>query len=150
MGPPANSVPVPPQNLANTIQSIGNSSLANAVALLPNQPVPPQNLQKNLTQVPVINGVATVKGEQTLTAHSTGGNSYIAIDPNTGMQYKVELPNGQLGDGLNDPLAAIMNETIFTETTEQNHAVGDDAQIEVMPTTEQDLYKFEIKRERPP
>ena len=117
MGPPANSVPVPPQNLANTIQSIGNSSLANAVALLPNQPVPPQNLQKNLTQVPVINGVATVKGEQTLTAHSTGGNSYIAIDPNTGMQYKVELPNGQLGDGLNDPLAAIMNETIFTETS---------------------------------
>ena len=102
---------------ANTIQSIGNSSLANAVALLPNQPVPPQNLQKNLTQVPVINGVATVKGEQTLTAHSTGGNTYIAIDPNTGMQYKVELPNGQLGDGLNDPLAAIKNETIFTETS---------------------------------
>merc|ERR1711884_758898 len=48
---------------------------------------------------------------------STGSSSYIAIDPNTGMQYKVELPNGQLGDGLNDPLAAIMNETIFTETT---------------------------------
>ena len=43
-----------------------------------------------------------------------------------------------------------MNETIFTETTEQNHAVSDDSQIEVMPTTEQDLYKFEIKRERPP
>ena len=65
----------------------------------------------------MINGVA-VKGEQqTLTAHSTGSSSYIAIDPNTGMQYKVELPNGQLGDGLNDPLAAIMNETIFTETT---------------------------------
>ena len=62
----------------------------------------------------------------------------------------MELPNGQLGDGLNDPLAAIMNETIFTETTEQNHAVSDDSQIEVMPTTEQDLYKFEIKRERPP
>jgi hypothetical protein len=80
--------------------------------------------QKNLpiqlpTQpVPVINGVA-VKGEQhTLTAHSSGSSSYIAIDPNTGMQYKVELPNGQLGDGgLNDPLAAIMNETIVTETT---------------------------------
>ena len=99
MGPPANSVPVPPQNLSGVPQQ------KNLPIQLPTQPVP------------VINGVA-VKGEQqTLTAHSTGGNSYIAIDPNTGMQYKVELPNGQLGDGLNDPLAAIMNETIFTETS---------------------------------
>merc|ERR1719225_1611771 len=99
MGPPANSVPVPPHSLA------GVSSAKNLPIQLPTQPVP------------VINGVA-VKGEQqTLTAHSTGSSSYIAIDPNTGMQYKVELPNGQLGDGLNDPLAAIMNETIFTETT---------------------------------
>ena len=99
MGPPANSVPVPPHSLA------GVPSAKNLPIQLPTQPVP------------VINGVA-VKGEQqTLTAHSTGSSSYIAIDPNTGMQYKVELPNGQLGDGLNDPLAAIMNETIFTETT---------------------------------
>ena len=99
MGPPANAVPVPPHSLA------GVSQTKNLPIQLPTQPVP------------VINGVA-VKGEQqTLTAHSTGSSSYIAIDPNTGMQYKVELPNGQLGDGLNDPLAAIMNETIFTETT---------------------------------
>ena len=100
MGPPANSVPVPPHSLA------GVTTQKNLPIQLPTQPVP------------VINGVA-VKGEQhTLTAHSSGSSSYIAIDPNTGMQYKVELPNGQLGDGgLNDPLAAIMNETIFTETT---------------------------------
>ena len=100
MGPPANSVPCPPHSLA------GVTTQKNLPIQLPTQPVP------------VINGVA-VKGEQhTLTAHSSGSSSYIAIDPNTGMQYKVELPNGQLGDGgLNDPLAAIMNETIFTETT---------------------------------
>ena len=100
MGPPANSVPVPPHSLA------GVTPPKNLPIQLPTQPVP------------VINGVA-VKGEQqTLTAHSSGSSSYIAIDPNTGVQYKVELPNGQLGDGgLNDPLAAIMNETIFTETT---------------------------------
>lgn len=100
MGPPANSVPVPPHSLA------GVTTQKNLNIQLPTQPVP------------VINGVA-VKGEHhTLTAHSTGSSSYIAIDPSTGMQYKVELPNGQLGDGgLNDPLAAIMNETIFTETT---------------------------------
>merc|ERR1712223_363751 len=100
MGPPANSVPVPPHSLS------GVTTQKNLPIQLPTQPVP------------VINGVA-VKGEQhTLTAHSSGSSSYIAIDPNTGMQYKVELPNGQLGDGgLNDPLAAIMNETIFTETT---------------------------------
>ena len=102
MGPPANSVPVPPHSLA------GVTTQKNLPIQLPTQPVP------------VINGVA-VKGEttqHTLTAHSSGSSSYIAIDPNTGMQYKVELPNGQLGDGgLNDPLAAIMNETIFTETT---------------------------------
>lgn len=99
LGPPANSVPVPPQNLSGVQQQ------KNLNIQLPTQPVP------------VINGVA-VKGEQaTLTAHSTGGNSYIAIDPQTGLQYKVELPNGQLGDGFSDPLAAIMNETIFTETS---------------------------------
>ena len=103
MGPPANSVPVPPHSLA------GVTPPKNLPIQLPTQPVP------------VINGVA-VKGEQqTLTAHSSGSSSYIAIDPNTGVQYKVELPNGQLGDGgLNDPLAAIMNETIFTETTGGN------------------------------
>ena len=100
MGPPANSVPVPPQNLSGVQKNLPPIQL-------PTQPVP------------VINGVALKgeQGQQTLTAHSTGGNSYIAIDPNTGMQYKVELPNGQLGDGLNDPLAAIMNETIFSTET---------------------------------
>jgi hypothetical protein len=98
MGPPANSVPVPPHSLA------GVTTQKSLPIQLPTQPVP------------VINGVA-VKGE-TIQSQSTGPSSYIAIDPNTGMQYKVELPNGQLGDGgLNDPLQALVNETIFTETT---------------------------------
>lgn len=112
MGPPANSVPVPPHSLA------GVTTQKNLPIQLPTQPVP------------VINGVA-VKGEQhTLTAHSSGSSSYIAIDPNTGMQYKVELPNGQLGDGgLNDPLAAIMNETIFTETTEGTMFTTENGQV---------------------
>ena len=96
MGPPANSVPVPPQNLTGVQQQ------KNLNIQLPTQPVPV-----------IQNGV--VKGEHTtLTAHSTGGTSYIAIDPHSGLQYKVELPNG---DGLNDPLAAIMSETIFNETS---------------------------------
>ena len=63
--------------------------------------------------VPLVNGV-TIKNEP---QHVTTG-SYIAIDPNTGLHYKVEVPNGQLtGDLGSDPLAAIMHETIFTETS---------------------------------
>ena len=75
---------------------------------LPSQPLPMSN---------VVNGAVTVKTE-TMTAQPTAGGSYVAVDPNTGMSYKVELPNGPIstssGD-VNDPLAAIMNETIFTE-----------------------------------
>ena len=107
MGPPANSVPLPPQSLSGVTGAgtSGGQKTTNLPIQLPTQPVP------------VINGVA-VKGEQPSVAAAQTGGSYIAIDPNTGMQYKVELPNGQLGDGLSsDPLAAIMNETIFTETS---------------------------------
>jgi len=61
----------------------------------------------------MVNGV-TIKSDP---SQVTGG-SYIALDPNTGLHYKVEVPNGQLtGDLGSDPLAAIMHETIFTETS---------------------------------
>ena len=64
-----------------------------------------------------------VQQQQMQVAPQPGG-SYIAMDPNTGMSYKVELPNGPVataGGDASDPLAAIMNETIFTETSgEQN------------------------------
>lgn len=66
----------------------------------------------------VVNGGVAVKTE-TMTAQPTAGGSYVAVDPNTGLSYKVELPNGPIstsGGDVNDPLAAIMNETIFTET----------------------------------
>ena len=62
--------------------------------------------------------------------------TYIAVDPTTGMSYKVEMANGPVPTGAagapvgsaaggsapagaadaSDPLAAIMNETIFTES----------------------------------
>ena len=45
----------------------------------------------------------------------------IAVDPQTGISYKVDMTNGQMCATSeltsNDPLAAIMNETIFTDTS---------------------------------
>merc|ERR1712223_2221141 len=45
----------------------------------------------------------------------------IAVDPTTGISYKVDMTNGQMMQtselNSNDPLAAIMNETIFTDTS---------------------------------
>ena len=66
----------------------------------------------------------------------------------------IQIPVGEFydapGDDHNNGLILPYPEM---DTTERNH--GDDAQIEVMPTTfsnstEQDLYKKEIKREMPP
>lgn len=105
--------------------------------------------------VPLVNGIPTaIKPEQV---------SYIQIDPNTGLSYKMEMPNGHVplttvpastavaavtGGGnaaqqsSDDPLAAIMNETIFTETsggtttmyaTENGHVVYATSAA-VMPT----------------
>lgn len=98
-GPPANSLPVPQHSLTNSHQT-------NKMPIqLPTQPVP------------LVNGV-TIKNEPQQQQHHVTSGSYIAIDPNTGLHYKVEVPNGQLtGDLGSDPLAAIMHETIFTETS---------------------------------
>ena len=63
---------------------------------LPTQPVP----------MGMVNGAGAV-------APKAEPSSYIAVDPNTGLSYKVEVPNG--ADASADPLAVIMNETIFTE-----------------------------------
>ena len=45
----------------------------------------------------------------------------IAVDPTTGISYKVDMTNGQMMQtselNSSDPLAAIMNETIFTDTS---------------------------------
>merc|ERR1712223_183276 len=45
----------------------------------------------------------------------------IAVDPTTGISYKVDMTNGHMMQtselNSNDPLAAIMNETIFTDTS---------------------------------
>ena len=67
---------------------------------------------------------------------AVSSGTYIAVDPTTGMSYKVEMANGPVPTGAagapvgsaaggsapagaadaSDPLAAIMNETIFTES----------------------------------
>ena len=72
---------------------------------LPTQPVPLSGM---------VNGsIQQIKNEPAPTT-----SSYIAIDPNTGLQYKVEVPNGPMGTSeTSDPLAAIMNETIFTDSS---------------------------------
>ena len=98
----------PPGVMAQAAASAAGQTAKHMSIQLPSQPLPMSN---------VVNGAVTVKTE-TMTAQPTAGGSYVAVDPNTGMSYKVELPNGPIstssGD-VNDPLAAIMNETIFTE-----------------------------------
>ena len=62
----------------------------------------------------MVNGGVVPKNEPTVGQ----SQSYIAVDPNTGLSYKVELPNGPgTAVDASDPLAAIMNETIFTEAS---------------------------------
>jgi hypothetical protein len=101
-GPPANSLPVPQHTLNNSQHQTNKMPIQ-----LPTQPVP------------LVNGV-TIKNEP----QQMASGSYIAIDPNTGLHYKVEVPNGQLtGDLGSDPLAAILHETIFTETSAGNYQI---------------------------
>lgn len=109
-GPPANAVPVPLQNLQGhqTASGAGTNQIATSQASgkipiqLPTQPVP------------LVNGV--VRGTEQNTQQiisSLPTQQYIAIDPTTGINYKVDM---SLSSG-DDPLAAIMNETIFQDTS---------------------------------
>ena len=70
-------------------------------------------VQKNL---PPIQLPTQPVPKQDLTSDSFGANTFIAIDPNTGIEYKVELTNGQLKT-LNIPLPATLNESIFSTET---------------------------------
>ena len=104
-GPPANAVPVPIQNLPG--QTVNASSgQANKIPIqLPTQPVP------------LVNGVVrgTEQSPQQIIGNITAPptQQVIAYDPTTGINYKVDM---SLSSG-DDPLAAIMNETIFQDTS---------------------------------
>ena len=95
---------------------------------LPTQPVPIAGMVNGAGQVTAQKSVAELHpGHQQQQQQQQSTSSYIAVDPNTGFQYKVEMPNGPAGgagagaasggDASADPLAAIMNETIFTDTS---------------------------------
>ncbi len=96
------------------------STAAPAAAALPNkvqlptQPVPLAG---------VINGQVKQEPQpQQQQQQQPQTQSYIAMDPTTGLSYKVEMANGTAAaapapDASSDPLAAIMNETIFTDTS---------------------------------
>eukprot|EP00094_Tigriopus_californicus_P011171 TCALIF_10780-PA protein Name:"Similar to Gfi1b Zinc finger protein Gfi-1b (Mus musculus)" AED:0.10 eAED:0.13 QI:657/0.25/0.4/0.8/1/1/5/1629/761 len=132
-------VPLPQQPNPMVMQSLAANHQSIA---LPTHPVPPAKMPRLATSVPsslpmsvstskhmsiqlptqpvpmnaMVNGI---KSEHVLTAAPQAGGSYIAVDPNTGVSYKVELGNGSVGGDSSDPLAAIMNETIFTESSAQ-------------------------------
>ena len=79
--------------------------------------LPAQNLYRVQKNLPPIQLPTQPVPKQDLTSDSFGANTFIAIDPNTGIEYKVELTNGQLKT-LNIPLPATLNESIFnTETS---------------------------------
>ena len=118
--------PVPPSKMPKLSTSAAASTPGVAslpTAALPTQPVPqasvasrmPATIQLPTQPIPMqgmVNGNAVPKSEPAVGQPQ----SYIAVDPNTGISYKVELPNGPVD--TTDPLAAIMNETgIFTEAS---------------------------------
>ena len=97
-GPPANAMPVPIHNLTGT-------TTTNKLPIqLPTQPVP------------MVNGVVRGTESQHILGTAPPTQQYIAIDPTTGINYKVDMAmTNELGSA--DPLAAIMNETIFQDTS---------------------------------
>ena len=120
--------PVPPSKIPKLSTSVAASTpgvVSLPTASLPTQPVPqasvasrmPATIQLPTQPIPMqgmVNGGAVPKNEPTVGQ----SQSYIAVDPNTGLSYKVELPNGPgTAVDASDPLAAIMNETIFTEAS---------------------------------
>ena len=127
-GPPANAVPLPPQNLQgltnlsptklNTTNSLPNIQL-------PTQPVPMVNGVLKGSDAPAAGQVTQQHLQQTVQQQQVQQQQQqqfaIAVDPTTGISYKVDMTNGQMMAtseiSSNDPLAAIMNETIFTDTS---------------------------------
>ena len=75
------------------------------------------------TEAPAAGQVTQQHLQQTVSHHQQAQQQQfaIAVDPQTGISYKVDMTNGQMCATSeltsNDPLAAIMNETIFTDTS---------------------------------
>jgi hypothetical protein len=150
--PPAHLPQLPQQQLQPQVSLPQVPSMpalpTQPVPFLPNTPVPPSKVPRlsgasslpppivtsakmpptiQLPTQPIplnVNGMTAIKTEAAvLSSHATvAPGSYIAVDPSTGVSYRVELPNGPVvsatltssaGPGEADPLAAIMNETIF-------------------------------------
>ncbi len=104
--PPTVSLPSTPAKM---------SAAPAAAVQLPTQPVPLAGM---------VNG-AMVKQEGVPQQQQ---QSYIAVDPTTGLSYKVDMANGSVAAAAaaadaSDPLAAIMNETIFTDTSGGNDRI---------------------------
>ena len=126
-GPPANAVPVPPQNLGlHTNLSPTKIGTTNSLPniQLPTQPVPMVNGVLKGTEAPAAGQVTQQHLQQTGNPQQQQVQQQqfaIAVDPTTGISYKVDMTNGQMCATSeltsNDPLAAIMNETIFTDTS---------------------------------
>ena len=130
-GPPANAVPVPPQNLPG-LTNLSPTKLATTNGLpniqLPTQPVPMVNGVLKGSDAPAAGQVTQQHLQQTVNQQQVQQQQQqqqqqfaIAVDPTTGISYKVDMTNGQMMQtselNSNDPLAAIMNETIFTDTS---------------------------------
>ncbi len=110
--------PVPPSKMPRMTAPVAATPTQIQQPTLPTQPIPQASVSAasrmpaiQLPTQPVPMGMVNGGASQVTT--KTEPSSYIAVDPNTGLSYKVEVPNGA-GDA-SDPLAVIMNETIFTE-----------------------------------
>ncbi len=103
---PAAKMPRLATSMALPTISTGATAAAGKMSIqLPTQPVP-------------LAGMVNGGGLQPKAEALPQTGSYIAVDPNTGLSYKVEMSNGPVASAdASDPLAAIMNETIFTDTS---------------------------------
>ena len=131
-GPPANAVPLPPQNLPG-LTNLSPSKLSTTNSLpniqLPTQPVPMVNGVLKGSDAPAAGQVTQQHLQQNVNQQQVQQQQQqqqqqqfaIAVDPTTGISYKVDMTNGQMMQtselNSSDPLAAIMNETIFTDTS---------------------------------
>ena len=128
-GPPANAVPLPPQNLPGLTNLSPSKLTTNGLPniQLPTQPVPMVNGVLKGSDAPAAGQVTQQHLQQTVTQQQVQQQQQqqqqfaIAVDPTTGISYKVDMTNGQMCATSeltsSDPLAAIMNETIFTDTS---------------------------------
>jgi len=122
--PQSRTVASAPRNASGPPPAVSLATLAGGKNIqLPTQPVPLAGMVNGVTKADSGGQVQTMA-----TATGAGSGMYIAVDASTGLSYKLEMPSAAGSSGqvtaptaasvdTSDPLAAIMNETIFTDTS---------------------------------